>query len=191
MMKGHGEKLSRKQEQAIVALLEQATLEQAAAAVGVHEKTLRLWLKLPAFQAEYRAARRRIVDCAIVRLQQCTTGAVLALNRNLTCVTPSVEVRAAQAIIQWAIRGIELGEVLNGASDVTDDRKTIETTSDIVTVLAERLGQVDAAELPTGEKARLTATLADALLKAISVDVLDGRLAALQTVLLGRKEKTR
>jgi hypothetical protein len=37
--------------------------------------------------------------------------------------------------------------------------------------------------------ARLTATLADALLQAIGVSVLDKRLEALQAVLLGRKEK--
>src|SRR5688572_27719597 len=42
-MNGHGERLSRKQEQAVVALLEQPTLGQAAAAVGVNEKTLRSW----------------------------------------------------------------------------------------------------------------------------------------------------
>jgi hypothetical protein len=35
----------------------------------------------------------------------------------------------------------------------------------------------------------LTATLADALLRAIGVDVLDKRLEALQAVLLGRKDK--
>ena len=51
--------------------------------------------------------------------------------------------------------------------------------------------QVDAAELPTGEKSRLTATLADALLRAIGVDVLDKRLEALQAVLIGRKEQVR
>ena len=37
--------------------------------------------------------------------------------------------------------------------------------------------------------ARLTATLADALLQAIGVSVLDQRLEALQAVRLGRKEK--
>ena len=46
-----------------------------------------------------------------------------------------------------------------------------------------------AAELPTGDKARLTASLVDALLRAIGVDVLDKRLEALQAVLGGRKDK--
>ena len=138
MKTGHGEKLSRKREQAVVALLEQPTFEQAAAVVGVNEKTLRSWLKLPQFQAEYRAARRQIVDGAILRLQQLATGAVLALSRNLTCGTPSVEVRAAQAILQHSIRAIEFGEILNGGPSVTNDFKTIESTADIVNLLAKR-----------------------------------------------------
>jgi hypothetical protein len=64
-------------------------------------------------------------------------------------------------------------------------------TADVVKVLAARLRQLDQAELPTAEKSRLTATLADALLRAIGVDVLDKRLEALQAVLIGRKEQQR
>jgi hypothetical protein len=40
---------------------------------------------------------------------------------------------------------------------------------------------------PVGERARLTAALADAFLRAVGVDLLDKRLEALQAVLLGRK----
>ena len=58
-------------------------------------------------------------------------------------------------------------------------------------LLAARLRQIDQSELPTGEKSRLTAALADSLLRAISVDVLDKRLEALQTVLNGRRDKDR
>lgn len=117
MKRGHGDKLARKQEQAIIALLEQATLGQAAA-VGVNEKTLRAWLKLPAFQSEYRAARRQIVEAAITRLQQLTTGAVLALNRNLSCGNPSVEVRASQIILEQSLQAVELGEVPQRVEDL-------------------------------------------------------------------------
>jgi len=56
-------------------------------------------------------------------------------------------------------------------------------------MLATRLRQLDRSELPTAEKSRLTATLADALLRALGVDVLDKRLEALQAVLLVRKDR--
>ena len=41
-MSGHGEKLTRKQEAAIAALLLQPTITAAAAAVGIGEATLHL-----------------------------------------------------------------------------------------------------------------------------------------------------
>jgi hypothetical protein len=56
-------------------------------------------------------------------------------------------------------------------------------------LLAARLRQVDQSALPTGEKARLSASLADSLLRALAVGVLDQRLAAVQAVLSGRKDK--
>jgi hypothetical protein len=60
---------------------------------------------------------------------------------------------------------------------------------DVVQMLTVRLRQLDAADLPSSLKARLTVTLADALLRALGVDVLDQRQEALQSVLRDRKEK--
>ncbi len=62
---------------------------------------------------------------------------------------------------------------------------------DVVRMLAVRLRQLDAADLPTGEKSRLTATLADALLGALVVDDLSKRTQALEAVLLSRKDSER
>jgi hypothetical protein len=102
--------------------------------------------------------------------------------------TDSDRVRAAVALLDHALRGgAELAEPDEGGATPP----AVEGTADVVKLLAERLRQVDAAELPTAEKSRLTATLADALLRAIGVDVLDKRLEALQAVLNGRKEKGR
>lgn len=57
-MKGHGEKLSRKQEAAVAALLTESTLCRAAERARVGEVTLWRWLKEPGFKAAYREARR-------------------------------------------------------------------------------------------------------------------------------------
>ena len=92
---GHGEKLSRKREQAIAALLAEPTLAAAAGALGVSDRTLRNWLKRSTFRAAYREARRQVVEGAIARLQQATTDAVACLQRNLTCEHAATEVRAA------------------------------------------------------------------------------------------------
>ena len=58
-MKGHGENLGRKEEQAIVALLTRPTVTEAAKACAVSEVTLWRWRQRPEFSERYRAARRQ------------------------------------------------------------------------------------------------------------------------------------
>jgi hypothetical protein len=111
-MKGHGDKLGRKKEQAIAALLSEATVEAAAAKVGVSHSTLKKWLTDSNFQRYYRRARREVVEGAIVRLQQCATAAVLCLYKNLSCGNPWVEIGAARTILDHAVASIKLDDVL-------------------------------------------------------------------------------
>jgi len=101
----------RKREFAIAALLEKATLAEAAASVGMGERTLRRWLSDPQFAAEYRAAQRQAIDLAIAGLKQATGEAVATLRRNLTSGRPSVEVRAASEILSQTARWQELDEL--------------------------------------------------------------------------------
>jgi hypothetical protein len=106
--RGHGDKLSRTQEKAIAALLSTSTIGEAAKACGVNDATLWRWLQLPDFQAAYRAARRQVVERAVSELQAATGEAVEALKRNLHCENPAVEIRAAQIILEQAVKGVEL-----------------------------------------------------------------------------------
>jgi hypothetical protein len=108
---GHGEKLSRKREQAIAALLTAATVEAAAAAAGVGERTLRGWMQQPAFSRAYQDARRLVVETALTRLQQVSGDAVETLRRNLTCKKPAAEIRAALGILDLAVRAVEIGDL--------------------------------------------------------------------------------
>src|SRR5262249_36563431 len=78
-MKGHGQKLTRKQEALIAALLTEATHAAAAAKAGVSEATLHRWLQLPDFSAAYRVARRQLVEGAVGRIQAATGQAVATL----------------------------------------------------------------------------------------------------------------
>jgi hypothetical protein len=55
-MKGHGSKFGRKKEQAIVALLTQPNIEEAAKSIGVAPNTLLRWMKEPEFEKGYRQA---------------------------------------------------------------------------------------------------------------------------------------
>jgi hypothetical protein len=180
--------MTSKQELLIAALLTEQTYAAAALKAGVSEKTLYSWLQQPSFRTAYRQARREILEAAIGRVQAATGQAVETLvsvarqgNRD------SDRVRAAVALLEHACRGLEASDTLHGEPVGTDS--TPMNASDVVAILATRLRQVEHSELPTQEKSRLTATLADALLRAIGVDVLDKRLEALQAVLLARKEK--
>lgn len=110
-MKGHGEKLSRKQEQAVAALLSAPTIKEAARSAGVSEVTLWRWLQLSEFAAAYRAARRQVVERAVSELQAAAGAAVETLKRNLHCEQANVEIRAAQIIIEQSVKGVELIEL--------------------------------------------------------------------------------
>jgi hypothetical protein len=103
-----GSKLNREQEAVIVALLTEPTHAAPAARAGVGAATLQRWLLLPAFQAAYRLARRSVVEVAIGRLQQSTSKAVEALERNLTCGHPGSEIRAALGLLDQAVKAVEL-----------------------------------------------------------------------------------
>jgi hypothetical protein len=118
MAAGHGEKLSRTQEKAISALLAQPSLDRAAAACKVNERTLRRWLKEPGFLAEYRSARRQTVEMALALLQRVTGLAVEALVRNLTTGKSSSEVSAALGILDRAVRGVELVDLVERVEEL-------------------------------------------------------------------------
>jgi hypothetical protein len=118
----------------------------------------------------------------------------LAQRRSLYArAVNAADYRAALAILRDEA---ELLCLYGGAESFVDENAreapmpaAISGTADVVKALAGRLQQLDSVELPATEKARLTALLADALLRAIGVDVIDKRLEALQAVLAGRKDK--
>lgn len=108
-MAGHGEKLSRKKEQAIAALLSQRGIEEAARAVGIGASTLRRWLRLPEFHEEYLQARRDVVNQVNARIQQ-NSGAAASVLLKLMAdpSTPaSVRARTAQCILERSAKSLE------------------------------------------------------------------------------------
>ena len=107
-MSGHGEKLSRKQDQAIGALLTEQTIESAAERVGVAEATLRRWLKLPDFLAAYRAARREVMEKTVAQMQEASWAASTTLIKLLGAGNESVRLRAATELLNQANKGLEI-----------------------------------------------------------------------------------
>ncbi len=109
-MSGHGDKLSRKQEQAIVALIAQPTIPAAATVAGVADSTLWRWMQHPHFMRAYRDARRQVVEQALGEVQAATSDAVRTLREvmNDAAAPPSSRVAAARAVLDTALRAVEL-----------------------------------------------------------------------------------
>ena len=119
----------RRQEQAILALLEQPTLEKAAGALKVSEVTLWRWMQKPEFQAAYRQARRDAFSRSVARLQHASQAAVGTLLRVMTDrdAQASSRVRAADIVLQTALRGMEMEDLearLDRLERLTEERKS-------------------------------------------------------------------
>ena len=112
-MTGHGSKFKRKMEEAIAALLTNRNVEEAASAIQVSTKTLLRWMKEPEFDKAYRSAKRSTFKQAVGRLQQAAPAAVTTMLK--TIVDPnapaSVRIRAAECILNHAIKAIELEDI--------------------------------------------------------------------------------
>jgi hypothetical protein len=78
-LQGDGQKLTKKQELVIAALLSEPTYSAAAIKAGVSERTIYRWLLTGAFQAAYRHARRQLLDSMIGRIQAAAGQAVSTL----------------------------------------------------------------------------------------------------------------
>jgi hypothetical protein len=112
-VKGHGAKFERKKEQAIAALLNHRTTEEAASAVGIGVTTLFRWLNQPEFRAAYLKARREAVSQAIARMQQATGAAAVTILKLMTDpnVPAAVRFRAAESVFDIAVKGIETEDI--------------------------------------------------------------------------------
>jgi hypothetical protein len=186
-LKGHGQKLTCKQEALIAALLTEPSYAAAAAKAGVGTATVYRWLRLSAFQAAFRQARRELVDAAVARIQAATglaADALVAVARNGR--RDGDRVRAANSVLDHANRGLAHADLLYGVPETEGAGRM--STGQVVEVLAAQLKQVETAELATAERVRLTTALTDALLRALGVEVIDKRLEAVQAVLRGRKD---
>lgn len=104
-------KLDKKKTEAISALLIHPTIEKAAQAVGISEKTLWRWLQIPEFDRAYEQARNQVLAQTISLLHKATGMAVTTLMKNLKCGVPSVEVRAAVAVLDQTFKAREILEL--------------------------------------------------------------------------------
>ena len=132
-----GAKFGRKQEEAIAALLTQATIEKAARVAGIGTRTLMRWLQVPEFQAAYRKARQDALSQSIARLEKGSPAAVATLfNVMAGPGTPaSVRVHAANCFLNHTWKGAEIDAIDSRIPQVNRD-------SDWLTELGSQLAGI-------------------------------------------------
>ena len=93
--------MSPKQTKAIPILLQASSIQEAATAAGISERTLYRWLHDPAFQAELQQAQDRIVNTAIRRMSAGINDAVDCLLQiiNDPTVKASSRVNASRILL--------------------------------------------------------------------------------------------
>lgn len=108
-----GEKLSKKKELAIAAILECKTLKEAAKKVGVSDPTLWRWMQIPKFQAALKEAKKQCVEGAVSKLSQICDEAVKNLRdiMNNPEVPASARVSAAKCVLDSGLKGVELDDL--------------------------------------------------------------------------------
>jgi len=112
-MAGHGAKFGRKKEEAIIALLSQTGLEQAARAADISPRTLFRWLEMQEFKAAYLKARRNAFGHATARLQQASGAAASTLLKIMLDkdAPTSSRLRAAESILSHGAKAIEIEDI--------------------------------------------------------------------------------
>jgi len=110
LMSGFSEKLSPKQEAAVLALLSARNVEEAAKVVGVTPRTLYRWQKEPSFDAAYQAAKRAAYGQSIARLHHLSGAAVSTIGKVMLdpATPPATKVRAADSVLEHTEKAIQL-----------------------------------------------------------------------------------
>ena len=111
--KPQGARKGRRTDELILALMQNTTIERAAAAAGVSEVTLWRRMREPEFQDQYRQARREAFAHSVVRLQHASSAAVSTLLRVMTdpAAPAHSRVRAADSVLDRSLQAMELEDL--------------------------------------------------------------------------------
>lgn len=101
---GRGSPMDSRWPLAVAALLSGRGLTDAAAAAGVAPRTLYRWRELPEWRRYYLEAAREALEAATGELRGAASEAVTTLRAALGDESPGIRVRAAIAVLDFALR---------------------------------------------------------------------------------------
>lgn len=105
--------LSPQETAAIAALMTAPSIEQTAAQVGIHERTLRRWLSKDHFKRALRAEQRAFMACVTARLQQSASKAIDTLEAIMeqSDAPAAARVTAARTLLELAHERIDMEDL--------------------------------------------------------------------------------
>src|ERR1700682_5092723 len=104
---------AREREQLVLAMLQQPSLEKAAASIGISKASAWRIANSPEYQQEFRQARRAAFSHATARLQSGAGAAGSALLKAMLAQGPPAasRVRAADLVFQHGAKGLEIEDI--------------------------------------------------------------------------------
>lgn len=102
-----------KRDKAIMALLMQPTIQEAAKSIGISDTTLWRWMQEEEFSTQYKEAKQLAFNQAMGRLQQVSSIAVDTLQSVMEDETapPSSRVSAAKTVLELSHKSFEIQEL--------------------------------------------------------------------------------
>src|ERR1039457_6788093 len=112
-MASNGSKLTPKQEEAILALLTNQGVDNAARAVGIGPRTLYRWMNEPLYDKAYRKAGRAAFGQGTARLQHASGAAVSSILNIMVDqhAAASTKLRAADMVLTHGAKAIEIEDI--------------------------------------------------------------------------------
>jgi hypothetical protein len=120
----HLPRLKPREERVLSAMLEGATVADAAAALRLHRRTVERVLARPQVAAAYRTARAALMAAAFVRLRRASGVAVETLMRVMGAPdAPGASVSAARVVLDMALRAVEAEDLLERIAALEGERR--------------------------------------------------------------------
>ena len=120
-------KLSRRQSRALVALLRESTIRNAAKSAGVSECSIRRWLRTDRdFMHALREVRAAILEGTLAALTEASAEAVTVLREAMRTGTPATKARAAATVLDQSTR---IRESVELARQIEEIERKLEGTA--------------------------------------------------------------
>ena len=118
----------RNREKALAALLSSDTQAEAAAKIGISDRTMRGYLADPEFNAEYQRRKRRLVSDATRQIQTSYQVAINALREIVESKLSSEagRISAARALLEYGMKFTEVNEVMTQLENIENAIKSDE-----------------------------------------------------------------